>query len=149
MASAQLLPIINEAMDKMRPQAETKRIHFEILVPDDMRVYGNRDALGHVIGNLVSNAVKYSFDTGVVTVRAQFRDRWVLLEVIDVGMGIDPSHLKRIFERFYRVDRGRSRAADRFGLSIVQKLGKPWGRPLKCAVDPAMEACSVLVGAVE
>ena len=138
MASVQLLPIVNEAMDKMRPQAEAKRIHFEILVPDGMRVYGNRDALGHVIGNLVSNAVKYSFDTGVVTVRAQFRDRWVLLEVIDVGMGIDPSHLKRIFERFYRVDRGRSRAVGGtgLGLSIVQKLVEAMGAAIEVRSRP-------------
>ncbi len=138
MTSVQILPIVVEAMDKVRPQAEAKRIHFEVLVSDDMRVFGNRDALGHVIGNLISNAVKYSFDTGVVTIRAQYRDRWVLLEVIDVGMGIDPSHLKRIFERFYRVDKGRSRAVGGtgLGLSIVQKLVEAMGAAIEVRSRP-------------
>jgi two-component system phosphate regulon sensor histidine kinase PhoR len=138
MTSVQLLPIVVEAMDKVRPQAEAKRIHFEVLVSEDMRVHGNRDALGHVVGNLVSNAVKYSFDTGVVTVRAQYRERFVLLEVIDVGMGIGPVHLKRIFERFYRVDKGRARAVGGtgLGLAIVQKLVEAMGAAIEVRSRP-------------
>jgi two-component system phosphate regulon sensor histidine kinase PhoR len=138
MNSVGLLPIVMEAMDKMRPQAESKRIHFEVLVEEDMRVHGNRDALGHIISNLVSNAVKYSFDGGVVTIRAQYRDRWVLLEVIDVGMGIDPANLKRVFERFYRVDKGRSRAVGGtgLGLSIVQKLVEAMGAAIEVRSRP-------------
>jgi two-component system phosphate regulon sensor histidine kinase PhoR len=138
MDSVRILPIVNEAMDKLRPQAEAKKLHFEILVSEDMKVHGNRDALGHVIGNLMSNAVKYSFDAGVVTVRAQYRDRWVLLEVIDVGMGIGPAHLKRIFERFYRVDKGRARAVGGtgLGLSIVQKLVEAMGAAIEVRSRP-------------
>jgi len=117
--------VVRESVDKQRARAEDKEISFQAFVPDGLHVHSNRDALGHIIGNLVENAVKYSFDGGLVTVRAGARegDR-VLVEVIDVGLGIDPSNQGRIFERFYRVDKGRSRAAGGtgLGLAIVKRL---------------------------
>ncbi|MEC7948911.1 MAG: ATP-binding protein [Myxococcota bacterium] len=128
-----LAPMIAEAIDKAQAMADAKRIHFEVLVPTGMKVRANRDAMGHIVGNLVTNAVKYSHDDGVVTVRAQYRDRWVLLEVIDVGIGIDPVHHARVFERFFRVDKGRARKAGGtgLGLSIVKKLVDQMG----CAIE--------------
>lgn len=117
--------IVRESVDKQRARAEDKEISFQTFVPDGLCCHSNRDALGHIIGNLVENAVKYSFDGGIVTVRAGHRegDR-VLVEVIDVGLGIDPANQERIFERFYRVDKGRSRAAGGtgLGLAIVKRL---------------------------
>ena len=129
----ELAPLIAEAIDKSAAMAAAKRIHFEVLVPTGMKVAANRDAMGHIVGNLVTNAVKYSHDDGVVTVRSQYRDRWVLLEVIDVGIGIDPVYQERIFERFFRVDKGRARKAGGtgLGLSIVKKLVDQMG----CAIE--------------
>ncbi len=126
-------PIIAEAVDKSMAMAQAKRIHFEVLVPTGLRVRANRDAMGHIVGNLVTNAVKYSHDDGIVTVRAQYRGRFVLLEVIDVGIGIDPAYHDRIFERFFRVDKGRARKAGGtgLGLSIVKKLVDQMG----CAIE--------------
>ena len=128
-----LASIIAEAIDKAQAMADAKRIHFEVLVPTGMKINANRDAMGHIVGNLVTNAVKYSHDDGVVTVRAMYRDRWVLLEVIDVGIGIDPAHHARVFERFFRVDKGRARNAGGtgLGLSIVKKLVDQMG----CAIE--------------
>jgi len=117
--------VVRESVDKQRARAEVKEINFQTFVPDGLGVYSNRDALGHIIGNLVENAVKYSFDGGLVTIRAGAREEdRVLVEVIDVGLGIDPSNQDRVFERFYRVDKGRSRAAGGtgLGLAIVKRL---------------------------
>lgn len=117
--------VVREAVDKQRARAEIRSISFQVFVPDELAVASNREALGHIVGNLVENAVKYSFDGGLVTVRANTREGgWVLLEVIDVGLGIDPANQQRIFERFYRVDKGRSRAAGGtgLGLAIVKRL---------------------------
>ena len=120
MDSVGLDGVVKESVDKQRARAEDKDISFQTFVPDGLCAYTNREALGHILGNLVENAVKYSNDGGLVTIRAGTREKdRVLVEVIDVGLGIDPSNQDRIFERFYRVDRGRSRAAGGTGLGLA------------------------------
>lgn len=117
--------VINEALDRCRSPADDKQISLQNYVDANLLVESNRDALGHIFGNLVENAIKYSHNGGLVSVRASSRDGGrVLVEVIDVGFGVDPSLHERIFERFYRVDKGRSRAAGGtgLGLAIVKRL---------------------------
>jgi len=122
----ELYPIAVESMDKQRQRAEKRGILFQLMVPKDLKVYANRDAMIHIVGNLIENAVKYNRDDGLVTIRAELRSdpTKVLLEVIDLGIGMAPSHLERIFERFFRVDKGRSRhvGGTGLGLSIVKRL---------------------------
>ena len=122
--SLSLLGIVQECVDKQSVRAESKGILCHVLVSDRLLVISNRDALIHIIGNLVENAVKYGYDNSIVTVRAALRDGMVQLEVIDLGVGIAPAHQKRIFERFFRVDKGRSRkvGGTGLGLAIVQRL---------------------------
>ena len=95
-----------QCIDKQRQRAETRGIGFQLMVPEHLRVHANRDAMIHIVGNLVENAGKYNRDDGLVTIRAEQRrePNKVLLEVIDLGIGMAPSHLERIFERFFRVD---------------------------------------------
>lgn len=117
--------IINEALDKGRSPADEKQITLNNFVDESLIVDSNRDALGHIFGNLVENAIKYSQEGGMVSVRASARDEGrVLVEVIDVGFGIEPSQHERIFERFYRVDKGRSRdqGGTGLGLALVKRL---------------------------
>jgi two-component system phosphate regulon sensor histidine kinase PhoR len=123
--SLSLANIINEAFDKARAKADEKQISLQNFVDADHQIESNRDALGHIFGNLVENAIKYSQEGGLVNVRATVREGGrVLVEVIDVGYGIDTGLHERIFERFYRVDKGRSRAAGGtgLGLAIVKRL---------------------------
>ena len=121
-----IYPIVTECIDKQRQRAEARGIGFQVMVPENLRVYANRDAMIHIVGNLVENAVKYNRDDGLVTVRAERRQEpnKVLLEVIDLGIGMAPSHLERIFERFFRVDKGRTQkvGGTGLGLSIVKRL---------------------------
>ena len=116
--------IASEIVDKWRPAAQEKGISFQTAIPRGIKVQGNYQALVHLVGNLVENAVKYSNENGVVTIRSWTRDGRVVIEVIDVGIGIDPIHHNRIFQRFYRVDKGRSRAAGGtgLGLALVKRL---------------------------
>lgn len=134
-----LQPVVAEAVDKASALALGKNVHIESYVGPTIRIRANRDALGHVVGNLVDNAVKYSLQDGVVTVRAQYRRGFVLLEVIDVGIGIDPAYQQRIFERFFRVDKGRARAAGGtgLGLSIVKKLVEKMGAAIEVRSKPS------------
>lgn len=116
--------VVQECVDKQKVRADKKNIGFLVLVSDKLKVRSNRDALLHIVGNFVENAVKYSFEHQLVTVRAAFRDGSVQLEVIDLGEGISPSDQKKIFERFFRVDKSRSRAVGGtgLGLAIVKTL---------------------------
>ncbi|MEL6892429.1 MAG: ATP-binding protein [Actinomycetota bacterium] len=87
-------------------------------------IHGDRRQLVSAVGNLVENAVKYSDPDSVVQVRTRRDDRWIEIMVADQGVGIPPRDLDRVFERFYRVDRARSRSTggSGLGLSIVRHV---------------------------
>jgi signal transduction histidine kinase len=92
-------------------------------------VNGDRIALERVMTNLVENAVRYSPAGENVTVRVSKSPPWIEIQVIDTGGGIAPEHLPHLFERFYRVDKARSRAhgGSGLGLSIVKALVEAHG----------------------
>lgn len=93
-------------------------------MPPNLRVHADRRALEHILVNLVDNAVKYGGASPSISLSGERRGDDVLIRVEDRGPGIEPRHLPRIFERFYRVDAGRSRAVGGtgLGLSIVKNL---------------------------
>jgi signal transduction histidine kinase len=87
-------------------------------VAPDLAVLGTREGLDHVVQNLIDNAVKYGGGTPVA-VRAERTDGHVRISVADAGPGIPKGHEDRIFERFYRIDSGRSRAQGGSGLGLA------------------------------
>ena len=91
---------------------------------DQAAVIGDRDRLKQVLINLVSNAIKYTPEAGQVTLSLQLVQNWARLTVTDTGIGILPEHLPHLFDRFYRVDKARSRAEGGagLGLSIAQRI---------------------------
>lgn len=88
----------------------------------ETKIYGNRELLEMIIYNLCDNAVKYNKDHGKVYVDLYEENDWVYLRVKDTGQGIPEEDIERIFERFYRVDKSRSRqiGGTGLGLSIVK-----------------------------
>ncbi|HEY1557147.1 MAG TPA: ATP-binding protein [Kofleriaceae bacterium] len=94
---------------------------IEVDVADSLAVLATRDGLDHVVQNLIDNAVKYGGGT-TVHVRAQREDHRVRVSISDAGPGIPKGHEDRVFERFYRVDAGRSRdrGGSGLGLAIVK-----------------------------
>jgi two-component system, OmpR family, phosphate regulon sensor histidine kinase PhoR len=108
-----------------RERAMARGIRLTAEIPADFpRLHVDRKALEHVLSNLVDNAVKYAGSGKNITVRALAEPDMACLEVADDGVGIESRHLPRLFERFYRVDPGRSRAqgGTGLGLSIVKNL---------------------------
>ncbi len=97
--------------------------------PEPILVLADERQLTSAIGNLVENAVKYSKDGGVVQVRTRLTGPWVEIMVADQGIGIPARDLDRIFERFYRVDKARSRdtGGTGLGLAIVQHVASNHG----------------------
>ncbi|MDP6932331.1 MAG: ATP-binding protein [Myxococcota bacterium] len=137
-AEVTIAPIVREVLDKIQSAADNKNITVQAVVPVELRARTDRDSLCHVVANLVENAIKYSHDGAIVTVRARNRKGRVAVEIIDVGCGIAPEHHRRIFERFYRVDKGRSRAAGGtgLGLAIVKQLCMSMGAGIEVRSRP-------------
>lgn len=92
---------------------------IEVDVPPGLQVIADHQALDHVLSNLAENAVAYTDIDDRVLIRARATKKWVHIEVIDEGPGIPDVHRDRIFERFYRVDRGRSRDMGGTGLGLA------------------------------
>ena len=92
--------------------------------PCGIQVTANENRMKEILINLISNAIRYNKPDGTVTIIACEKDGSLELSVEDTGIGIDQEHLPRIFERFYRVDKGRSRESGGtgLGLSIVKHI---------------------------
>lgn len=116
--------VIAEVRARQQIIAEERGVdlYFEP-VPEDAFVAGDRRQLISAVTNLVDNAVKYTggedVPDGKVRVRVTRDDQWVEIEIRDDGIGIPEVHLDRIFERFYRVDRARSRVTGGTGLGLA------------------------------
>ncbi|MCD7945887.1 MAG: ATP-binding protein [Clostridiales bacterium] len=132
-----LYSLCGETLRRFRPQAECREIALE-LHGEHGTVQGSRELLGEVVSNLCDNAIKYNRDGGsvVVTVR-RLGDR-VLLSVADTGIGIPEADQARVFERFYRVDKSRSKAVGGtgLGLSIVKHAAAAHNAQLQLESQP-------------
>lgn len=115
---------IGAVFELLETRAQDKQLGFEIAVDEDLGVIADASALEHVLVNLVDNAIKYTPAGGAVGINARKDGNQVLFEVWDTGPGVPESHRPRLFERFYRVDPGRSRdmGGTGLGLSIVKHL---------------------------
>jgi signal transduction histidine kinase len=106
---------------------------------DQARVIGDRDRLKQLLLNLVSNALKYTPEGGQVTLAlTRIRD-WARLVVTDTGVGIPADELPHVFDRFYRVDKARTRTQGGagLGLAIAQRIAQVHGGRLEAASDGA------------
>ena len=113
------------AVHALLPTSEERGIDVHTEVPENpVQVLGDPEALGQLTTNLLDNAIKYTGRGGQVWVRLKIRNGQALVEVQDTGMGIAPQDQARVFERFYRVDKARSRelGGTGLGLSIVKHI---------------------------
>lgn len=123
-------PVVQHVLGLHRERAEAKQLRLEAELPAELpAVRADRRALEQVLSNLVDNAVKYCPAGAAVAVRAAAEGDRIRLAVEDTGPGIEAQHLPRLFERFYRVDTGRSRelGGTGLGLSIVKHLVEAMG----------------------
>jgi two-component system phosphate regulon sensor histidine kinase PhoR len=117
--------LFDAALESVEMRAEEKGICPQYDVPADCpEVYGDFDRLRRVLVNLVDNAIKYNEEGGTVRLQAAPTDNEVELRVVDDGIGIPPEDLSRLTERFYRVDKSRSRnqGGTGLGLAIVKHI---------------------------
>ncbi|MBP5491223.1 MAG: two-component sensor histidine kinase [Clostridiales bacterium] len=132
-----LYDLSGEVLDTLRPVANKQGITLK-LTGSPNKVYGIYQLLNEMVYNLCDNAVKYNTPGGSVTVDVSSKDDEVLLSVSDTGIGIPADHQKRVFERFYRVDKSHSKeiGGTGLGLSIVKHGASHHGATVKLESEP-------------
>jgi two-component system sensor histidine kinase BaeS len=124
--SLDIYSVVRTVTKRLAPQAEAKGISLDLeLAPDLPRIIADEDRAVQILTNLTGNALQYTDENGRVTVAAKRINNAVQISVRDTGIGIPPEHLSHIFDRFYRVDKSRSRRAgggSGIGLTIARAL---------------------------
>lgn len=124
---------IHEAIALCQAKAEEKKIHLEVQCPAEIKARIHEALLVQAIANLIDNAIKFSPPESKVRIECGEEAENVYIRVQDWGCGIEEKHLPRLFERFYRVDKGRSRqlGGTGLGLSIVKHIIQAHGGEVK------------------
>ena len=119
-----MAPTIRQVAKMLGPVAEKSGVELELRLEEDSTVLITRDDLYQIVFNLIENGIKYNRPQGRVTVSLRKTTDLAKLTVTDTGMGIPPEALDHIFERFYRVDKDRSRqtGGSGLGLAIVRAI---------------------------
>ncbi len=134
-----LKELLHQSVDEMRLQVEKKNIALTILDGDgNLEAYGDKERLKQVIINLLTNAIKFTDAGGTVKLSSMEANGKIQVSVQDTGCGIAPEHLTRIFERFYKVDKDRSReiVGTGLGLSIVKHIVEAHGSKVEVQSEP-------------
>jgi two-component system phosphate regulon sensor histidine kinase PhoR len=129
MQPAGLCGLMNSAVEVCAQRAAEKNITIRVECSEDLTAIVNPPLIEQALINLIGNAVKYSASGKTVVVSVRTEKGGVVLSVKDQGYGIEKEHLERLFERFYRVDKGRSRqeGGTGLGLSIVKHIVQAHG----------------------
>jgi two-component system phosphate regulon sensor histidine kinase PhoR len=117
--------IVHSSLEALKSKVEEKGLRVSVDIKENLPKFrGDGFLLGQMFINLIDNAVKYTPEGGTIGVEITYPDSHFRIEVIDTGIGIPKEHLARIFERFYRVDKTRSRkiGGTGLGLSIVKHI---------------------------
>ncbi|MGE7999892.1 two-component system histidine kinase PnpS [Lysinibacillus sp. NPDC093190] len=106
------------------PRLDEKNMSFHVDIERDVQVMGDANRIIQIVTNLITNAITYSPENTTVTIRLKENETYGILEIEDQGIGIEKHEIARVFERFYRVDRARSRnsGGTGLGLAIVKHL---------------------------
>lgn len=124
-----LRSVVNEVFTGLAPRSQKQQVQLRNEIPEDCYVVADRRRLEQILTNLVDNAIKFNKPQGEVVVAAAATEEWLEIRVRDTGSGLAPEHLSRVFERFYRVDKARSRelGGTGLGLAIVKHLTRAHG----------------------
>ena len=117
-------PVADRVLRRLTPVARKYRIRLELDAPEDATILATEDDLYQILFNLTENGIKYNLENGSVTLRIRTVSDNVIISVEDTGVGIPDAEKPHVFERFYRVDKARSRKAGGagLGLSIVSDM---------------------------
>jgi len=138
-ASFDIASVVRRAADLLMPAAQRKEQTLTVEIARGLpALLGNADYVDRAVSNLIDNAIKYTPERGEIRVSVVPDENNVVVEVADNGIGIPPHDLSRVFERFYRVDRSRSRemGGTGLGLSIVKHVAQVHGGSIDVISTP-------------
>jgi signal transduction histidine kinase len=127
-----ILPIIEEGMDTVQIQAQQKNISIrKNIMPDIPRIKADKEKTTWVMINLLTNAIKYSFESSIIEITALAKNNHVEISVKDHGRGIEEKYLPRVFDRYFKVPGSKERSRTGLGLAISKEFieaqgGKIW-----------------------
>ncbi|HXF48366.1 MAG TPA: ATP-binding protein [Verrucomicrobiae bacterium] len=124
-----VLEVVQAALTALIPQAEAKKQQLSLKISSGLHVTGDRQELEVALKNILENAIHYTGEGGEITATAAKKEGAVEISVTDTGIGIPSQDLGRIFERFYRVEKSRSKeeGGTGLGLSIVKHIAEAHG----------------------
>jgi two-component system phosphate regulon sensor histidine kinase PhoR len=129
---------LEAVVNEMKPIADEKNIQL-VLDPfrEKLQLFGDKTKLKQVLVNLLTNAIKYT-EAGTVKIKVEEEDHYGRIIISDTGIGIPPEDISRIFERFFRVDKARSRAVGGtgLGLAIVKHIIEAHGSKVEVKSEP-------------
>ncbi|MCS7076511.1 MAG: ATP-binding protein [Bacteroidia bacterium] len=133
--------LVAETIESLDLQAKSKKITLRMANPDVVRktyVIADKERIRQVFINLIANSIRYGKEGGETNIYFKLSARKLQISVEDNGIGIAPEHIHRIFERFYRVDKSRSRegGGTGLGLSIVKHILEAHNEPIEVYSEP-------------
>jgi two-component system phosphate regulon sensor histidine kinase PhoR len=139
----QLAMLVSRVLDELAPKARARSVTLSSTVPDGAAIFADAGRIHQVLINLIENAINYGREGGTVTVTASSDERETVLSVSDNGPGIPVEARERVFERFYRLDKARSRerGGTGLGLSIVKHIALAHGGRVWVTEAPGGGAC--------
>jgi histidine kinase len=138
MESFDLIPVAERIVNQLMPQAVAQEIELVRIVPQNpVIVLADPDRTAQILVNMLGNAIRYTPESGCITMTVTRSQNCVRVEVSDNGIGIPAEALPYIFERFFRVDRSRARSSggSGIGLTISRHLAWAMGGDLEAASD--------------
>lgn len=137
---------ILDVYNLMKNTAESKGIKLSAEINQEAYIYGNVDRFKQMLINLVDNAIKYSETGATVLIKEEIKEGSCKIAVKDTGVGIPKEHIPRLFERFYRVDKARSRAkgGTGLGLAIVKHIVISFNGTIEVNSEPGEGSCFII-----
>jgi signal transduction histidine kinase len=131
-----VVSMIHDAVDLFHPVAENRHIDIEVRAPDSAYVNTDKRRLQRVLGNLLDNALKYSYPSGHILVEVRADDNYIVIEFRDSGIGISQEDLPYIFDRFYRGEKSRTEPGNGLGLSFAKTFVTSLGGSITVTTSP-------------
>lgn len=133
-----LASVLTEVTDEFAAPARRRRVRLERAAPEGLDVVGDRDALKRALANLVENAIRHAPPASAIQLVGGRDDSWVWVLVADEGPGIASEYHDRVFDRFWRVDRGRARSdgGSGLGLAIVRQITRAHDGEVRLRSEP-------------